>query len=56
MLIPSSLMAPQISSLDPSIQNLNTDKVLPFNVYLNIAGELTQPEFRLKLDMPEEVR
>jgi hypothetical protein len=48
----SSLMAPQISGYDPSIQN-KYRQVLPFNVYLNIAGELTQPEISFKLDMPE---
>jgi translocation and assembly module TamB len=49
----SSLMAPQISGLDPSVQN-KYRQVLPFNVYLNIAGELTQPEISFQLDMPEE--
>jgi hypothetical protein len=42
---------PQISSLDPDVKYR---QVLPFNVYLNIAGELTQPEISFKLDMPEE--
>jgi translocation and assembly module TamB len=49
----SSLMAVQISGSDPSVQN-KYRQVLPFKVYLNIDGELTQPAISFQLDMPEE--
>ncbi len=49
----SSLMAPQISGADPSVQS-RYRQVLPFNVYLNIDGELLQPKISFQLDMPEE--
>ncbi|MGB3608347.1 translocation/assembly module TamB domain-containing protein, partial [Psychroserpens sp.] len=51
----SSLMAPQISGADPSVKN-KFRQVLPFNVYLNINGELLSPEISFGLDMPEEVQ
>ncbi|SDS20322.1 translocation/assembly module TamB domain-containing protein [Winogradskyella sediminis] len=49
----SGLMASQISGSDPSVQN-KFKQVLPFNVYLNIDGELLQPKITFGLDMPEE--
>ncbi|WP_405608786.1 translocation/assembly module TamB domain-containing protein [Polaribacter sp. Asnod1-A03] len=48
-----SLMASQISGEDSSVQN-KYKQVLPFNVYLNIAGELLQPKISFNLDMPED--
>ncbi|WP_225035162.1 translocation/assembly module TamB [Winogradskyella sp. SM1960] len=49
----TGLMASQISGSDPSVQN-KYKQVLPFNVYLNIDGELLQPKISFGLDMPEE--
>jgi len=49
----SSLMAPQISGADPSVKS-KYRQILPFNVYLNINGELLQPKISFGLDMPEE--
>ncbi len=49
----SPLMAAQISNEDPSVKN-KFKQVLPFNVFLNIDGELMQPEISFKLAMPEE--
>lgn len=49
----SPLMATQISNEDPSIKN-KFKQVLPFNVYLNIDGELLQPKISFDLDMPED--
>ncbi|MFD1016457.1 translocation/assembly module TamB domain-containing protein [Winogradskyella rapida] len=49
----SGLMASQISGADSSVQN-KYRQVLPFNVYLNIDGELMQPQISFGLDMPEE--
>lgn len=49
----SALMAAQISGAEPSVQN-QYKQVLPFNVYLNIDGELLQPKISFALDMPEE--
>ena len=49
----SDLMASQTSGEDASIKN-KYKQVLPFNVYLNIAGELLQPKISFNLDMPEE--
>lgn len=49
----SPLMAAQISNEDPSIKN-KFKQVLPFNVYLNIDGELLQPKISFNLDMPED--
>jgi hypothetical protein len=50
-----SLMSPQISGLDPSVKS-KYRQVLPFEVYLNIDGELMQPEISFELDMPEDER
>ncbi|WP_256867451.1 translocation/assembly module TamB domain-containing protein [Winogradskyella forsetii] len=49
----SALMAPQISGADPSVKS-KYRQVLPFKVYLNIDGELLQPQISFALDMPEE--
>ncbi|MGK0414327.1 MAG: translocation and assembly module TamB, partial [Polaribacter sp.] len=49
----SDLMTSQISGKDASTKN-KYKQVLPFNVYLNIAGELLQPKISFNLDMPEE--
>lgn len=49
----SALMASQISGADPSVRN-KYRQVLPFNVYLNIDGELLEPKISFGLDMPEE--
>ncbi|WP_405567369.1 translocation/assembly module TamB domain-containing protein [Polaribacter sp. Asnod6-C07] len=49
----SALMASQISDEDSSVQN-KFKQVLPFYVYLNIDGNLLQPEISFNLDMPEE--
>ena len=51
----TSLMASQISNEDSSIKN-KFKQVLPFNVYLNIDGELLQPKISFKLDMPEDAQ
>ncbi|MDT0690136.1 translocation/assembly module TamB domain-containing protein [Salegentibacter sp. F188] len=49
----SSLMAAQTSGADVSTQNRFRQE-LPFLVYLNVDGELMQPEISFGLDMPEE--
>ena len=49
----SALMAPVSSGSDPATQN-KFRQVLPFLVYLNIGGELMQPEISFNLDMPED--
>ncbi|AUC86217.1 hypothetical protein CW731_13435 [Polaribacter sp. ALD11] len=49
----SPLMAAQISGEDASVKN-KYKQVLPFQVYLNIDGELLQPKISFDLDMPEE--
>jgi hypothetical protein len=46
-------MAAQISDEDPSVKN-KFKQVLPFNVYLNIDGDLLQPKISFNLDMPED--
>lgn len=51
----SGLMAAEISGSDPYIKQKYRE-VLPFNVYLNIAGELLHPEISFALDMPEDKR
>lgn len=51
----SPLMASQTSGKDVSVTNKFKQK-LPFNVYLNIDGELLQPKISFNLDMPEEER
>lgn len=49
----SPLMASQISGEDVSVRN-KFKQVLPFNVYLNIDGQLLKPKISFNLDMPEE--
>ncbi len=49
----SPLMAPVTSGADPSIKN-KYKQVLPFEVYLNIDGQLTQPVISFDMDMPED--
>ena len=49
------LMAAQISDEDPSVKN-RFRQVIPFNVYLNIDGELLQPKISFNLSLPEEER
>ncbi|WP_179343672.1 translocation/assembly module TamB domain-containing protein [Winogradskyella ursingii] len=49
----SSLMAAETAGADPSVRN-KYRQVLPFFVYLNIEGELLQPEISFQLDMPED--
>lgn len=49
----SDLMASQTSGEDASTKN-KYKQVLPFNVYLNIAGELLKPKISFNLDMPED--
>ena len=49
----SPLMAPITSGADPSVKN-KYKQVLPFNVYLNIDGQLMQPEISFDIKMPEE--
>jgi hypothetical protein len=51
----SGLMAAEISGSDPYIKQ-KYQEVLPFNVYLNIAGELLHPEISFAMDMPEDER
>lgn len=48
----SALMAPVTSGSDPSVKS-KYRQVLPFYVYLNVDGELTQPEISFAMDMPE---
>lgn len=49
----SPLMAPITSGSDPSVKN-RYKQVLPFNVYLNIDGQLTQPVISFDINMPED--
>lgn len=49
----SALMAPVFSNSDPTVKN-KFRQVLPFQVYLNIDGELMQPKINFQLDMPKE--
>ncbi|MDT0647602.1 translocation/assembly module TamB domain-containing protein [Zunongwangia sp. F260] len=49
----SALMASQISGIDVNERNRYKQE-LPFQVFLNIEGELTQPRLSFGLDMPEE--
>ncbi|MGY0391156.1 translocation/assembly module TamB domain-containing protein [Bizionia sp. KMM 8389] len=49
----SSLMAPVYSGSDPAIKD-KFRQVLPFLVYLNIDGQLMEPEISFDIDMPEE--
>ncbi|MCT8340236.1 translocation/assembly module TamB domain-containing protein [Flavobacteriaceae bacterium TK19130] len=48
-----ALMAPAVSSANPTVQNQFRQK-LPFLVYLNIDGQLTEPTISFQLDMPED--
>ncbi|MDQ0333939.1 translocation/assembly module TamB domain-containing protein [Formosa algae] len=49
----SALMAAQISGSSSSTQN-EFKQTLPFEVYLNVDGELMHPKISFNLDMPEE--
>ncbi|MUP45734.1 translocation/assembly module TamB [Gramella sp. BOM4] len=49
----SALMASQISGVDQSLESQYRQE-LPFFVYLNVDGELTEPKLTFNLDMPEE--
>ncbi|OBX24442.1 hypothetical protein BAA08_00130 [Bizionia sp. APA-3] len=49
----SSLMAPVYSGSDPAIKG-KFRQVLPYYVFLNISGQLLEPEIAFNLDMPEE--
>lgn len=49
------LMAAQTSGMDASEASRFRQR-LPFLVYLNIGGEMTQPELSFNIDMPEEQR
>jgi translocation and assembly module TamB len=52
---PIDLLSAQLTGSDP--QELNRYKQrLPFQVYLNIKGELLKPDISFKLDMPVEER
>lgn len=51
----SSLMAPVYSGSDPAVKG-KFRQVLPYYVYLNISGQLMEPEIAFNLDMPEEER
>ncbi|MFD1095901.1 translocation/assembly module TamB domain-containing protein [Salegentibacter chungangensis] len=49
----SSLMAAQTSGADASVAD-RFRRELPFLVYLNVEGELMEPEISFGLDMPED--
>jgi hypothetical protein len=49
----SSLMTPLTSGSDATVKN-SFSRSLPFQVYLNIDGELTSPIIDFSLDMPED--
>nr|WP_255554259.1 translocation/assembly module TamB domain-containing protein [Mesonia aestuariivivens] len=49
----SSLMASQTAGIDGNVQDKYRQK-LPFLVYLNVDGELMQPQLNFGLDMPED--
>lgn len=49
----SALMASQTSGANITDKN-RYRQVLPFLVYLNVNGELLQPEISFKIDLPEE--
>lgn len=49
----SPLMSTVVSSEDISVTN-QYRQVLPFLVYLNVDGQLLQPELSFELDMPED--
>ena len=52
---PIELFSNQLTGADPSEVNQYKQR-LPFLVYLNITGELLQPEISFKLEMPIEER
>lgn len=52
---PASLMASQTSGADQSVQNQYRRK-LPFLVYLNVDGRLSEPQLAFDIDMPEDSR
>ncbi|MBC9798435.1 translocation/assembly module TamB domain-containing protein, partial [Sinomicrobium weinanense] len=49
----SPLMAGQISGMNES-EKMKFRQQLPFLVYLNVAGELMEPDLSFNLDMPED--
>ena len=49
----SPLMAAQVSGEEASVKN-KYKQVLPFQVYLNVDGELLQPKISFNIEMPEE--
>lgn len=51
----SALMAAQTSGMDASEVGRFRQR-LPFLVYLNVGGEIMQPELSFNIDMPEEER
>ncbi len=51
----SDLMADQLSQSDASTQN-QYRQALPFQVILNVDGQLLQPEISFAMDMPENSR
>lgn len=51
----SSLMASQISSESAAVQNQFRQQ-LPFQVYLDVDGEIASPQLNFQLDMPESQR
>src|SRR5690606_13859769 len=51
----SALMAAQTSGMDASETGKFRQR-LPFLVYLNIGGEITQPELSFNIDMSEDER
>lgn len=51
----SALMAAQTSGMDPSDASKFRQR-LPFLVYLNVGGEITQPNLSFNIDMPEDER
>lgn len=52
---PASLMAGQTSGEDLAVQNQYRRR-LPFLVYLNVDGRLTEPQLSFDLDMPEDAQ
>jgi translocation and assembly module TamB len=51
----SSLMATQTAGASEELQNKYRQK-LPFFVYLNVTGDLNEPNLNFQLDMPEDSR
>lgn len=49
----SSLMAPVLSGDDPAVKG-KFRQVLPFEVYLDIDGQLLEPKISFSLDMPKD--